>query len=211
MVEVQAVSLLIFDHGLLNIIGPAVGLHDIAESLRKIPEIQCAGIFLTISSAVSSGSPSDIFAAAAMIRSSAFSEVSRRASSSSLLLPFSSRIPPVFTESIPDSENNVILPHTGRGDGGTEKLRGILPERVFVVGNQKRTVKQHERSRSFSKTGQRGLGKKQRQMGNPVLPLKQGRTGFFGLSERNLQILHKKYGKIRAIYFAKTREKLTVF
>ncbi|MCI6919959.1 MAG: hypothetical protein MR817_05560 [Lachnospiraceae bacterium] len=30
-------------------------------------------------------------------------------------------------------------------------------------------------------------------------------------SERNLQILHKKYGKIRAIYFAKTGEKLTVF
>ncbi len=51
------------------------------------------------------------------------------------------------------------VPHTGRGDGGTEKLWGILPERVFVVGNQKWTVKQHERSRSFSKTGQRGLGK----------------------------------------------------
>ena len=45
MVEDQAVSLLIFDHGLLNIIGPAVGLHNIAEFLRKIPEIQCAGIF----------------------------------------------------------------------------------------------------------------------------------------------------------------------
>ena len=30
-------------------------------------------------------------------------------------------------------------------------------------------------------------------------------------SERNLQILHKKYGKIRAIYFAKTGEKLMVF
>lgn len=30
-------------------------------------------------------------------------------------------------------------------------------------------------------------------------------------SERNLQILHKKYGKIRAIYFAKTGEKLTFF
>ena len=55
----------------------------------------------------------------------------------------------------------------------------ILPERVFVVGNQKRTVKQHERSRSFSKNGQQGLGKKQRQMENPVLPLKQGRAGFF--------------------------------
>ena len=34
-------------------------------------------------------------------------------------------------------------------------------------------------------------------------------SGIF--SERNLQILHKKYGKIRAIYFAKTGEKLTVF
>ena len=45
MVEDQAVSPLIFDHGLLNIIGPAVGLHNIAEFLRKIPEIQCAGIF----------------------------------------------------------------------------------------------------------------------------------------------------------------------
>ena len=45
MIEDQAVSPLIFDHGLLNIIGPVVGLHDITESLRKIPEIQCAGIF----------------------------------------------------------------------------------------------------------------------------------------------------------------------
>ena len=36
MVEDQAVSLLIFDYGLFNIIGPAVGLHDITESLRKI-------------------------------------------------------------------------------------------------------------------------------------------------------------------------------
>ena len=43
------------------------------------------------------------------------------------------------------------------------------------------TAKQHERSRSFSKTGQRGLGKKQRQMENC------------------------------AIYFAKTEEKLTLF
>jgi len=31
----------------------------------------------------------------------------------------------------------------------------ILPERVFVVGNQKRTVKQYERSRSFSQTVKR--------------------------------------------------------
>ena len=36
MVEDQAVSPLIFDHGLLNIVGPTVGLDDIAESLRRI-------------------------------------------------------------------------------------------------------------------------------------------------------------------------------
>ena len=36
MVEDQAVSLLILDYGLLNIVGPTVGLDDIAESLRKI-------------------------------------------------------------------------------------------------------------------------------------------------------------------------------
>ena len=50
MVEDQAVSLLIFDHDLLNIIGPAVGLHDIAESLRKIPEalsLRCEHVNLT--------------------------------------------------------------------------------------------------------------------------------------------------------------------
>ena len=50
MVEDQAVSLLIFDHSLLNIIGPAVGLHDIAESLRKIPEalsLRCEHVNLT--------------------------------------------------------------------------------------------------------------------------------------------------------------------
>lgn len=89
---------------------------------------------------------------------------------------------------------------------------GEEPAGFHQGGNaQGGTEKQHERSRSFSKTGQRGLGKKQRQMGNPVLPLKQGRTGFFWLSERNLQILYKKYGEIRAIYFAKTREKLTFF
>ena len=35
-IEVQAVSLLILDYGLLNIVGPTVGLDDIAESLRKI-------------------------------------------------------------------------------------------------------------------------------------------------------------------------------
>ena len=103
------------------------------------------------------------------------------------------------------------VPHTGRGDGGTEKLRWILPERVFVVGNQKRTVKQHERSRSFSKTGQQGLGKKQRQMENPVLPLEQGRTGFLDFLKeiykyciKNMgefvQNILSKQGKINAFF-----------
>ena len=36
MVEDQAVSLLILDYCLLNIVGPTVGLDDIAESLRRI-------------------------------------------------------------------------------------------------------------------------------------------------------------------------------
>ena len=73
---------------------------------------------------------------------------------------------------------------------------GEEPAGFHQGGNaQGGTEKQHERSRSFSKTGQRSLGKKQRQMGNPVLPLKQVRTGFFCFLKAIYKYCIKNMGK----------------